>query len=219
MATDTPPGTWVWTTPFPTLEPGQPVEDDRPADPGARADRLQHEPADLLLLGRRLRHPHRAGDPRPRPQHHRPAPTPICSTRSASACSPSSARWSNSALGNKVTTFTASDFSRTFPTNSQGSDHGWGSHHMVMGGAVKGGADLRQPADLRDQRPRRHRHRALDSDPRRRSALRHARQVVWRESRQRHGDDLPESQPLLHLGSRLHDVARLRRPVGDRSPV
>ena len=42
-------------------------------------------------------------------------------------------------LGDKVTTFTASDFSRTFPTNSQGSDHGWGSHHVVVGGAVNGG--------------------------------------------------------------------------------
>jgi uncharacterized protein (DUF1501 family) len=42
-------------------------------------------------------------------------------------------------VGNDVTTFTASDFSRTFPTNSQGSDHGWGSHHIVMGGAVNGG--------------------------------------------------------------------------------
>lgn len=38
-----------------------------------------------------------------------------------------------------VTTFTASDFNRTFPTNSQGSDHGWGGHHLIMGGAVKGG--------------------------------------------------------------------------------
>jgi uncharacterized protein (DUF1501 family) len=42
-------------------------------------------------------------------------------------------------VGNDVTTFTASDFSRTFPTNSQGSDHGWGSHHLIMGGAVAGG--------------------------------------------------------------------------------
>ena len=42
-------------------------------------------------------------------------------------------------LSDKVTTFTASDFSRTFPTNSQGSDHGWGSHHIVVGGAVNGG--------------------------------------------------------------------------------
>jgi uncharacterized protein (DUF1501 family) len=40
---------------------------------------------------------------------------------------------------NQVTTFTASDFSRTFNTNGDGSDHGWGSHHMVVGGAVKGG--------------------------------------------------------------------------------
>ena len=38
-----------------------------------------------------------------------------------------------------VTTFTASDFGRTYNTNGDGSDHGWGSHHFVMGGAVKGG--------------------------------------------------------------------------------
>jgi len=39
-----------------------------------------------------------------------------------------------------VTTFTESDFSRTFqPTTTDGSDHAWGSHHMVMGGAVHGG--------------------------------------------------------------------------------
>lgn len=41
---------------------------------------------------------------------------------------------------NLVTTFTESDFSRTFqPTSADGSDHAWGSHHLVMGGAVKGG--------------------------------------------------------------------------------
>ena len=38
-----------------------------------------------------------------------------------------------------VTTFTASDFGRTFTSNGDGTDHGWGSHHFVMGGAVKGG--------------------------------------------------------------------------------
>ena len=39
-----------------------------------------------------------------------------------------------------VTTFTESDFSRTFqPTTGDGSDHAWGSHHLVMGGAVLGG--------------------------------------------------------------------------------
>lgn len=40
---------------------------------------------------------------------------------------------------NSVTTFTASDFGRTFTTNGAGSDHGWGGHHLVMGGDVKGG--------------------------------------------------------------------------------
>jgi len=40
----------------------------------------------------------------------------------------------------EVTSFTMSDFSRTFQPNSNtGSDHAWGSHHIVMGGAVKGG--------------------------------------------------------------------------------
>ncbi len=42
-------------------------------------------------------------------------------------------------LGNQVTTFTASDFGRTLTANSDGTDHGWGSHHIVVGGAVNGG--------------------------------------------------------------------------------
>lgn len=40
---------------------------------------------------------------------------------------------------NSVTTFTASDFGRTLTINGDGSDHGWGEHCMVMGGAVNGG--------------------------------------------------------------------------------
>jgi uncharacterized protein (DUF1501 family) len=44
-------------------------------------------------------------------------------------------------VANNVTTFTLSDFSRTLqPASNAGSDHAWGSHHMIMGGAVKGGA-------------------------------------------------------------------------------
>lgn len=41
-------------------------------------------------------------------------------------------------VANQVTTFTASDFGRTFRSNGDGSDHGWGSHHFVVGGAVRG---------------------------------------------------------------------------------
>jgi molybdate transport system substrate-binding protein len=40
---------------------------------------------------------------------------------------------------NSVTAFTASDFGRTFLSNGDGSDHGWGSHHLIVGGAVQGG--------------------------------------------------------------------------------
>ena len=44
-------------------------------------------------------------------------------------------------VANNVTTFTHSDFGRTFkPAAGGGSDHAWGNHHMVMGGAVNGGA-------------------------------------------------------------------------------
>lgn len=39
----------------------------------------------------------------------------------------------------RVTTFTASEFGRTLTSNGDGSDHGWGAHHFVMGGAVRGG--------------------------------------------------------------------------------
>jgi len=42
-------------------------------------------------------------------------------------------------VANQVTTFTASDFGRTLSSNADGSDHGWGGHHFVMGGAVQGG--------------------------------------------------------------------------------
>ena len=50
----------------------------------------------------------------------------------------STSRRAHRILADRVTTFTASDFGRTFPSNGRGSDHGWGSHHLVMGGAVRG---------------------------------------------------------------------------------
>lgn len=42
-------------------------------------------------------------------------------------------------LHDKVTLFTASDFGRTLAINGDGTDHGWGAHHFVVGGAVDGG--------------------------------------------------------------------------------
>lgn len=42
-------------------------------------------------------------------------------------------------IADKVTTFTASDFGRTLSSNGDGSDHGWGGFHFILGGAVNGG--------------------------------------------------------------------------------
>ena len=42
-------------------------------------------------------------------------------------------------IADKVTTFTESEFSRTLQPSGSGSDHAWGSHHLVLGGAVQGG--------------------------------------------------------------------------------
>lgn len=41
-------------------------------------------------------------------------------------------------MRNQVTLFTASDFGRSLTSNGDGTDHGWGSHHFVIGGAVRG---------------------------------------------------------------------------------
>jgi uncharacterized protein (DUF1501 family) len=41
-------------------------------------------------------------------------------------------------VSNLVTSFTASDFGRTLSGNNDGSDHGWGSMHLIAGGAVNG---------------------------------------------------------------------------------
>lgn len=49
-------------------------------------------------------------------------------------------------LANQVTTFTASDFARTLqPASGGGTDHAWGNHQLVLGGAVRGGLYGRMP--------------------------------------------------------------------------
>ncbi len=45
----------------------------------------------------------------------------------------------NMGVANEVTTFTLSDFNRTFKPNGAGTDHAWGGHYLVMGGGVQGG--------------------------------------------------------------------------------
>ncbi|MEQ1898822.1 MAG: DUF1501 domain-containing protein [Vicinamibacterales bacterium] len=43
-------------------------------------------------------------------------------------------------IADRVTSFTLSDFGRTLQPSGMGSDHGWGNHHLIVGGAVQGGS-------------------------------------------------------------------------------
>ena len=49
------------------------------------------------------------------------------------------ASMSRQGLDRDVTLFTASDFGRTLAVNGDGTDHGWGGHHLIVGGAIRGG--------------------------------------------------------------------------------
>lgn len=42
-------------------------------------------------------------------------------------------------VADRVTSFTLSDFGRTLEVSGSGTDHGWGGHHLILGGAVQGG--------------------------------------------------------------------------------
>jgi uncharacterized protein (DUF1501 family) len=51
-------------------------------------------------------------------------------------------------MTNNVTLFTATDFGRTLGSNGGGADHAWGNHHVILGGAVKGGQYYGQMPNL-----------------------------------------------------------------------
>jgi uncharacterized protein (DUF1501 family) len=56
-------------------------------------------------------------------------------------------------VASQVTTFTASDFGRALTANNDGSDHGWGSMHFVLGGAVRGKAYYGTPPVVANNGP------------------------------------------------------------------
>ncbi|WP_456371815.1 DUF1501 domain-containing protein [Thiolapillus sp.] len=53
----------------------------------------------------------------------------------------------------QVTTLTISDFGRSLTSNSAGTDHGWGGHAFVLGGAVRGGDIYGKMPALRPDSP------------------------------------------------------------------
>jgi uncharacterized protein (DUF1501 family) len=136
-ATDTPPGTWVWNTPFPNTTLGNQLK--------MIARIIAARGPTAFNMNRQIFFCSVGGyDTHTAQVTLTPAVNATTGTHTNLLNEVSEALYAfqrameQLGTSNAVTTFTASDFSRTFPTNSQGSDHGWGSHHIVMGGAVNG---------------------------------------------------------------------------------
>ncbi|MEM9562014.1 MAG: DUF1501 domain-containing protein [Actinomycetota bacterium] len=56
-------------------------------------------------------------------------------------------------VADRVTTFTASDFGRSLLSNGDGTDHGWGGHHLVVGGSVRGNRVVGAVPEIADDGP------------------------------------------------------------------
>lgn len=136
MSTDTPPGSWVWNTPFPNTGLGNQLKMIARLIE-ARTDFSMNRQIFFCSVGGYDTHTAQVtlgANPDPTTGTH----TNLLNEVSECVLAFQRAMEQLS-ISNKVTLFTASDFSRTFPTNSQGSDHGWGAHQIIVGGAVNGG--------------------------------------------------------------------------------
>lgn len=137
QASDNPPGTWVWNTPFPNTSTGNQLK--------MIARLIEAGPTDLNMKRQIFFCSATGYDTHTSQVTLTPTYNPTTGTHANLLSEITEAIFAfqrameQIGLSDKVTLFTASDFSRTFPTNSQGSDHGWGGHHLVVGGAVKGG--------------------------------------------------------------------------------
>jgi uncharacterized protein (DUF1501 family) len=63
---------------------------------------------------------------------------PVLMARVAQSASYFLSAMNSMGMLDRVMLFSASDFGRTLTSNGDGSDHGWGNHHFVAGGGVKG---------------------------------------------------------------------------------
>jgi uncharacterized protein (DUF1501 family) len=139
-STDTPPGTWVWNTPFPNTTLGNQLK--------MVARLIQASGPSGFNMKRQIFYTTLGGFDTHTSQVTFNANGTVNTTTGTHAdllTQVSEAMYAfqramvQLGLDDKVTQFTASDFSRTLPSNSQGSDHGWGSHHIIVGGGVDGG--------------------------------------------------------------------------------
>ena len=119
-------------TVFPATDLGLQLQMIARLDLGARGARPA--PPDLLLRRPGLRHPRRPGRDRALDGAHADLLAELDGALAAFY-----AAMTELGVADTVTAFTASDFGRTYIANGDGSDHGWGGHHFVLGGAVRGG--------------------------------------------------------------------------------
>lgn len=104
------------------------------------------------------------------------------------------------AIDQSVTSFTASDFGRSLGVNVDGTDHGWGGHHFVVGGAVRGQRFYGAMPSLRDTANPDDTGFGQIIPTGRRSVCRDAGQMVWRQQ-QRNCRHLPVAGALCHRRS------------------
>ena len=108
----------------------------------------------------------------------------------------------------QVTSFTLSDFSRTYqPDSTSGTDHAWGGHHLIMGGGVHGGDFFGTFPTLALGGPGRcHQRRTLDSDNFARPVRRDSGELV-RSADGGSADHLPEPGELHDSATNVFRVA------------
>ena len=140
----------------------------------------------LLLLRRRIRHSQRRDS---RPKMNLLTELSQCMNAFYQATK-------ELGIADRVTLFTASDFSRTFQSNGGGADHGWGSHALVLGDSVKGGDIYGAYPTIAIEWPGRRRRRALGPDHFRRRILRDPREMVWHLEPDRSGNGASEYRPF-----------------------
>ncbi|MCX7557126.1 DUF1501 domain-containing protein [Xanthomonadaceae bacterium JHOS43] len=118
----------VWTTPFPTTHLGGQLRQV--------ANLISLRGPAALSMNRQIFHVNQGGYDTHDLQL---GMHPVLLEQLAQALAAFHAAMEQLGIAEEVTTFTASDFGRTVSTNGDGTDHGWGGHHFVLGGAVRGG--------------------------------------------------------------------------------
>lgn len=133
-----PTANWTWTTPFPNVSLGNQLKMVARIIAGRASLNIKRQ-IFFVSVGGYDTHTSQVGDNAPLIGSHanllNELSESIAAFQSAIEQIAAHATYGSPSLVNGVTGFTASDFGRTLPTNGQGSDHGWGGHHLVFGGS------------------------------------------------------------------------------------